>query len=77
MFDRDHFGIMMVETGQADAFISGFARKYADVIRPALQIVGTNNTQKHIAGMYIVITKKGPFFSPTPRSISIPMPVLW
>jgi len=62
MFDRDHFGIMMVETGQADAFISGFARKYADVIRPALQIVGTNNTQKHIAGMYIVITKKGPFF---------------
>ncbi|MGC9470849.1 MAG: NADP-dependent malic enzyme [Bacteroidales bacterium] len=62
MFDRDHFGIMMVETGQADAFISGFARKYADVIRPALQIVGTNNTQQHIAGMYIVITKKGPFF---------------
>ena len=62
MLNRDYFGIMMVETGQADAFISGFARKYADVIRPALQIVGTNNPQRHIAGMYIVITKKGPFF---------------
>jgi malate dehydrogenase (oxaloacetate-decarboxylating)(NADP+) len=62
MYNRNYFGIMMVETGEADAFISGFYSKYADTIRPALQIVGTNNPLNHYAGMYIVFTKKGPFF---------------
>lgn len=56
------FGIMMVEMGDADAFLSGFSSKYADVIRPAIQIAGANNPQKHIAGMYIVQTKKGTYF---------------
>ncbi|MDF1572240.1 MAG: NADP-dependent malic enzyme [Bacteroidales bacterium] len=58
----NHFGIMMVEMGDADAFLSGFSSKYADVIRPAIQITGSNNPKKHIAGMYIVQTKKGTFF---------------
>ncbi|MFW5781052.1 MAG: NADP-dependent malic enzyme [Bacteroidota bacterium] len=62
MFNRNYFGVMMVETGDADAFLSGFSSKYADTIRPALQIMGTNNTLDHIAGMYLLITKKGPFF---------------
>lgn len=62
MFNPNYFGVMMVETGEADAFISGFASKYAEVIKPAILIAGTNNPQKHIAGMYIVQTKKGPFF---------------
>ncbi|MFO7922794.1 MAG: NADP-dependent malic enzyme [Bacteroidales bacterium] len=62
MYHRDYFGVMMVETGEADAFLSGFSSRYAETIRPALQIVGTNNTMKHIAGMYLMITKKGPFF---------------
>lgn len=62
MFNRDYFGVMMVETGEADAFISGFSSKYADTILPALQIIGTNNRLNHIAGMYLMITKKGPFF---------------
>ena len=62
MFNPNYFGVMMVETGEADAFLSGFASKYADVIRPAIQIAGTNNERKHIAGMYVVQTKKGPFF---------------
>lgn len=62
MYYRNHFGIMMVEAGDADAFISGFHSKYADTIRPALQIVGTNNPLNHYAGMYIVLSKKGPFF---------------
>ena len=62
MYDRNYFGVMMVETGEADAFISGFSSRYAETIRPALQIVGTNNTMNHIAGMYLLITKKGPFF---------------
>jgi malate dehydrogenase (oxaloacetate-decarboxylating)(NADP+) len=62
MFNPNYFGVMMVETGEADAFISGFASKYADVIRPAILIAGINNPQKHIAGMYVVQTKRGPFF---------------
>jgi len=53
---------MMVETGQADAFLSGMTSKYSDTIRPALQIVGSNNPQEHIAGMFILMTKKGPLF---------------
>jgi len=62
MFNPNFFGVSMVETGEADAFISGFSSKYADVIRPAIYITGTDNPQKHIAGMYIVQTKKGPYF---------------
>ena len=62
MFTPNYFGVMMVETGKADAFISGFSSKYADVIRPSILIAGTNNPQKHIAGMYVIQTKKGPFF---------------
>ncbi len=68
----NQFGMMMVQEGDADAFLSGFSSKYADVIRPAIQIAGTNNPQRHIAGMYIVHTKKGPYFfadttvNPTP-----------
>jgi len=58
----NQFGMMMVTEGDADAFLSGFSSKYADVIRPAIQIAGTNNKQDHIAGMYIVHTKKGPYF---------------
>ena len=60
--DPNYFGIMMVDTGDADGFLAGFSNRYANTIRPALQVVGTNNSMKHIAGMYIVITKKGPFF---------------
>lgn len=62
MFLPNHFGIMMVEMGDADAFLSGFSSKYADVIRPAIQITGSNNPKNHIAGMYIVQTKKGIYF---------------
>ncbi len=71
MFQRNYFGSMLVETGQADAFLSGFTSKYADTIRPALQIAGTNNPEERIAGMYILITKKGPlFFADTTVNIS-------
>lgn len=61
-YNRDYFGALMVETGEADAFISGFSRKYADTIRPALQVVGVKEDFNHIAGMYIMIAKRGPIF---------------
>jgi malate dehydrogenase (oxaloacetate-decarboxylating)(NADP+) len=62
MFIRDYFGTMMVETGEADAFISGFSRKYSSTIRPALQIIGVKEQFNHIAGMYIMLSKRGPLF---------------
>lgn len=62
MSDRNYFGAMMVETGEVDGMLGGFNNKYPDTIRPALQIVGTNNSLNHIAGMYIVMTKNGPYF---------------
>ncbi len=62
MKDRNYFGCMMVECGDADAMISGLARNYPDTIRPALQIIGTEPGVKKIAGMYLMLTKKGPLF---------------
>lgn len=62
MFKPDYLGTMMVETGEADAFISGFTRRYADTIRPALQVVGVKEEFNHIAGMYIILSKRGTLF---------------
>ncbi len=62
MNNRNYFGTMLVETGQAEGFLSGFTSKYADTIRPALNVIGSNNPENHIAGMYILLTKKGPIF---------------
>ncbi len=62
MNERNYYGAMMVETGEADAMISGLTRKYKDTIRPALQIIGTQDSVKKVAGMYIMVTKKGPIF---------------
>ncbi|RIJ47065.1 NADP-dependent malic enzyme [Maribellus luteus] len=62
MYNRDYFGPMMVETGEADAFISGFSRTYSSTIRPALQVVGVREDFNHIAGMYIMLTRRGPLF---------------
>ncbi|MEY4629811.1 MAG: hypothetical protein RLZZ595_2137 [Bacteroidota bacterium] len=62
MKDRNYYGCMMVETGEADAMISGLSRNYPDTIRPAIQIIGTEEGVSKIAGMYIMLTKKGPLF---------------
>ncbi|GGH78776.1 malic enzyme [Filimonas zeae] len=62
MSDRNHYGCMMVEMGDADGMISGLTRDYAETIRPALQIIGTEEGVKRIAGMYLLLTKKGPLF---------------
>ena len=62
MRDRNHFGCMMVENGEADALISGLTRNYPDTIRPALQIIGMRKGVTRVSGMYIALTKKGPLF---------------
>ena len=62
MRERVYFGCMMVNGGEADAMISGLTRKYPDTIRPALEIIGMADGAKRVAGMYIMLTKKGPLF---------------
>ncbi len=66
MYYRNYFGAMMVENGEADAFISGLTRNYPDTIRPALQVIGKEDGVDRVAGMYILLTPRGPlFFSDT------------
>ena len=60
--NRNYFGCMMVETGEADAMISGLTKNYPDNIRPAIHIIGVEPGVKKIAGMYLLLTKKGPLF---------------
>ncbi len=62
MRERNYFGAMMVENGEADALISGLTRQYPETIRPALQIIGRQENVKKVAGMYIMMTKRGPIF---------------
>lgn len=62
MKDRNYFGCMMVETGDADAMISGLSKNYPDTIRPALHCIGLEEGTNRIAGMYLMLTKKGPLF---------------
>ncbi|MCF0069009.1 NADP-dependent malic enzyme [Dyadobacter sp. CY261] len=66
MYFKSYFGSMMVENGEADAFISGLTRTYPDTIRPALHVIGKQEGVNKVAGMYILLTPKGPlFFSDT------------
>ncbi|MBI5373075.1 MAG: NADP-dependent malic enzyme [Sphingobacteriales bacterium] len=62
MKDRNYYGCMMVECGDADAMISGLSKNYPDTIRPAIQTIGTEEGVTKIAGMYMMLTKKGPLF---------------
>ncbi len=62
MRERTFYGCMMVETGEADALISGLTRQYPNTLRPALEIIGMEENAKRVAGMYIMLTKKGPLF---------------
>jgi malate dehydrogenase (oxaloacetate-decarboxylating)(NADP+) len=62
MRDRNYFGASMVEFGEADAMISGLTRNYVSTIKPALQVIGTAPGVNRVAGMYMMMTKKGPVF---------------
>lgn len=71
MRDRNHFAPMMVELGEADAMISGLTKNYPSTIKPALQILGKEEGINKVAGMYILLTQKGPlFFSDTTININ-------
>ena len=61
MYERNYFGMMMVETGQADALITGVYSNYSDTIKAARDIIGVRKG-KTIAAMQILNTKKGTLF---------------
>jgi malate dehydrogenase (oxaloacetate-decarboxylating)(NADP+) len=62
MRERNHFGAMMVEMGDADAMITGLTRSYRNSVRPVLQTIGLDKDVNTLAGLYILNTKRGLFF---------------
>ncbi len=62
MYERNYFGMMMVEVGDADALITGVYTKYADSIQAAKEVIGVREGLNHIAAMHILNTKKGTYF---------------
>lgn len=62
MRERNYFGAAMLANNDADAMISGLTRNYPATIRPALQVLGKDEGVNKIAGMYVIITKEGPYF---------------
>ncbi len=62
MFERNYFGMMMVETGDADAFITGLYTKYSNTIKVAKEVIGIQEGYKHFGTMHILNSKKGTYF---------------
>jgi len=62
MYERNYFGMMMVETGDADALITGVYTKYTDTMQAAKDVIGLRPGAKYMAAMHIMNTKKGTFF---------------
>lgn len=62
MFERNYFGMMMVETGDADAFITGVYTKYSNTIKVAKEVIGIRPEYKHFGTMHILNSKKGAYF---------------
>ena len=62
MFERNYFGMMMVETGEADAFITGLHTKYSNTIKVAKEVIGIKPEYRHFATMHILNTKKGVYY---------------
>ena len=62
MFERNYFGMMMVETGDADAFITGLYTKYSNTIKVAKEVIGMQEGFSTFATMHILNSKKGTYF---------------
>lgn len=62
MYERNYFGMMMVETGDADAFITGLYTKYSNTIKVAKEVIGIRKEYSTFATMHILNTKKGVFY---------------
>jgi malate dehydrogenase (oxaloacetate-decarboxylating)(NADP+) len=62
MYERNYFGMMMVELGDADAFITGLYTKYSNTIKVAKEVIGVRPEYKTFGTMHILNTKKGVFY---------------
>ena len=62
MFERNYFGMMMVETGDADAFVTGVYTKYSNTIKVAREVIGIKDGYKTFATMHIMTGQKGTLF---------------
>ncbi|HRN16086.1 MAG TPA: NADP-dependent malic enzyme [Xylanibacter oryzae] len=62
MFERNYFGMMMVETGEADAFITGLYTKYSNTIKVAKEVIGIRPEYKHFGTMHILNSKRGTYY---------------
>ncbi|MFI3316984.1 MAG: phosphate acyltransferase, partial [Rikenellaceae bacterium] len=62
MFEPNYFGMMMVETGAADAFITGLYTKYSNTIKVAKEVVGIQEGFKCFGAMHILNSKQGTYF---------------
>ena len=62
MFEPNYFGMMMVETGEADAFVTGLYTKYSNTIKVAKEVIGIQPEYKHFGTMHILNSKKGTYF---------------
>ncbi len=62
MFDRNYFGMMMVETGEADAFLTGVYTRYRDTIQVAKDVIGIRDGYNHFGTMHILNSDQGTFF---------------
>jgi malate dehydrogenase (oxaloacetate-decarboxylating)(NADP+) len=62
MFERNYFGMMMVETGEADAFITGLYTKYSNTIKVAKEVIGIRPEYNHFGTMHIVNSPKGTYY---------------
>ena len=62
MFERNYFGMMMVETGDADAFITGVYTKYSNTIKVAKEVIGIRDGLSHFGTMHILTSSKGTYY---------------
>ncbi|MGN0087152.1 MAG: NADP-dependent malic enzyme [Alloprevotella sp.] len=62
MYERNYFGMMMVETGDADAFITGLYTKYSNTIKVANEVIGIRPGYNHFGTMHLINSKKGIYF---------------
>ena len=62
MYERNYFGMMMVETGDADGFITGLYTKYSNTIKVAKEVIGMQEGFSTFGTMHIINSKKGTYF---------------
>ena len=62
MRERNYFGAMMVNSGDADALITGYSKSYPNVVKPILKLIGLDEGATRIATTNLLITERGPLF---------------